>query len=100
MLWALLKSFSSGYPDSIASASWDGAPKESARTTFSVFGKKKADKSKIETAAQAVVPELSPPTSKSLMFKEYSQYPKYAPQMLQEYYSGRSKKHIARPYVY
>ena len=89
-----------GYPDSIKSGSWDGAPTETARTTFSVLGRKKADKSKLEAAAQTVVPELPPPTSKSLMFKEYSQFPKYAPQMLQEYYSGKVKKNLVRPYVY
>lgn len=64
------------------------------------MGKKKQDQSKIPDAAQAVIPELTPPNSKNLMFKEYSQYPKYAPQMIQEYYGGKGKKNILRPYVY
>nr|CAB3262847.1 uncharacterized protein LOC100184116 [Phallusia mammillata] len=86
--------------DTLKVASWDGAPAESARTTSRVFGRKRGDPTKVEASAHAVVPELSPPTSRSLMFKEYAQFPKYAPQMLQDYYSGRTRKGIPRPYVF
>jgi len=86
--------------DTIQTASWDGAPIENARTTSRVFGRKRMDPSKLEASVESVVPALPPPTSKSLMFKEYAQYPKYAPQMLQEYYNGRTRKPALRPYVF
>ncbi|CAK8696985.1 unnamed protein product [Clavelina lepadiformis] len=90
----------SGPNDCMEVASWDSAPLSTARTTSRVYGRKRADKTKFGSMAQAVVPELPPPTSKSLMFKEYAQYPKYAPQMLDDYYRGRVGKEIVRPFVY
>ncbi|XP_078481852.1 uncharacterized protein LOC100184116 [Ciona intestinalis] len=87
-----------GRPNAIEASSWEPTP--SARTTSRVFGRKRADPNKVEDEAKAIVPELPTPKSKSLMFKEYAQYPKYAPQMISDFYSGKTRKGVTRPYVY
>merc|ERR1712136_94056 len=80
-----------GIDNSMKVESWDGAPRVEAPTRSKVYGRKKEDPTKIDDAAGAVVPAVRAPSSKNLMFKEYTQYPKYAPQMLSDFYRGRNK---------
>ena len=80
-----------GIDNALKVASWDGAPRLGAPTRSRVYGRKKEDPTKVESAIHAVVPAIRAPTSKSLMFKEYTQYPKYAPQMLSDFYRSRNK---------
>lgn len=74
---------------------WDGAPRSQATTTQKVYGRKRKFSSYIEPLVEVVVPNVDVPSSKDLMFKEYTQYPKYAPQMLDGYYNDKKTKRLA-----
>lgn len=74
---------------------------KTAPIVYDIYGRKRESRDHREPRIDAIVPDLpSGPNSKELMFKEYCQYPKYAPQILDAYYSTSQFKRIVRPYVW
>nr|XP_039273047.1 uncharacterized protein LOC120347209 [Styela clava] len=89
-----------GRSDTMRVSEWDGAPRSNAKTTQAVYGRKRESVLHIEARIDAVVPDVPAPTSKQLMFKEYAQYPKYAPQMLEGYYNSMHIRRLVRPHAW
>ena len=88
-----------GKTDTMEVPEWDGAPRSQATTTRAVYGRKREFSAYIDPSADVVVPDVPVPSSKDLMFKEYTQYPKYAPQMLDGYYNSMQLRRLVRPFA-